>query len=210
MTMPSTAPGPAPDMRSAARRPGWSLAAVVVAFAAAMTFGACAARAEIQIFYETENLQDVVPGQDLWRYTYLATGRAFETAYGFQVYFPWESYGTVALIDFPQDAWDVLAFSPDSALGLPGSMTAAARQSLPATPWQFVVDVVWLDITVPRPGSQRYELLDPNFVALDPPGALGTLVVPEPGAGLLMLAGLAVLVARSIPRRVREAFACSR
>ena len=189
-------------------------AATIIAsllFAAALALDAAPTRAEIQIVYQTENLPDVDPGKDLWRYTYTVSGQAFDLSYGFNVYYPWQSFGAIDLIAFPQDHWGpVDALDPEEALDLPGLLSAQAKQNLPAAPWQFVVDVVWLDRIAARPGSQRYELFDADFVQLDPPGTLGTVAIPEPQTGLLMLAGFTLLAALSMGRRVARGCAWRR
>lgn len=171
--------------------------------AAVLTLSAPQVRAEIQIEYLTEDLPDAIPGQDLWRYTYTVSGQAFAQSYGFNIYYPWQTFETVALAASPQTAWSpVDALGPQRALDQPGLLSASAADNLPAQPWIFVVDVVWLSMDAAVPGSQAYDLFDANFNRLEPPGVLQTVApsIPEPQTNMLMLAGFALLAALSMRR----------
>lgn len=178
-----------------------------LALTALLTFSAAPASADIQIVYATEDLPNVVADQDLWRYTYTVSGRAFDQGYGFNIYYPSDSFGAITLVEAPLDDWDpVEALSPEETLNLPGLLVAQAKRDLPVGSARFIVDVIWFGVAAP--GSQRYELFDTEFTPLDPPGTLGTVaqVVPEPQAGLLVLTGLALLAA-VVRRRAAPALA---
>ena len=160
-----------------------------------------AALADIQIVYQTEDLPDAEPGQDLWRYTYTVSGWAFGELDGFRIYFPTHSFSDVDIIDIPTQ-WDAVALVPDEVF--PDQAFLAQALENTSSTATFMVEFRWLDDIPNTPGSQRYELFDPDLVVLDPPGTLGTIsqVIPEPQTGPFVLTGLALLAALSMRRRV--------
>lgn len=171
--------------------------------AAVLALGASSVGAEIQIAYLTDDLPDAIPGQDLWRYTYTVSGQAFTQSYGFNIYYPWQTFDMVALVASPQTAWSpVDVLGPQRTLDQPGLLSASAADNLPAQPWIFVVDVVWLSMDAGVPGSQAYDLFDTDFNRLEPPGVLQTVAptIPEPQTSMLMLAGFALLAVLSMRR----------
>ena len=179
--------------------------------AAVLTVSAMPAIATIQISYSTEDLPDVVPGEDLWRYTYTVNGQEFDQSYGFNVYYPWENFAAATLVAAPQLGWaPVDVIGPNLEFELPGLLSAQAAQNLVAQPWVFTVDVVWLSTGAGVPGSQPYELFDPDFNRLEPPGVQQTVAqaIPEPQTNLLMLAGFVLLVAMAVRRESLRSRAC--
>jgi hypothetical protein len=174
------------------------LAASLLLFVAAPP----SAVADIQIVYRADDLPDAEPGDDLWQYTYTVSGWPFAELDGFRIYFPTDSFADIAVIDFPS-TWDAVALVPDEIFP-DQAFLAQALQPTSSTA-VFIVEFRWLGDPVTAPGSQRAELFDANLVVFDPPGTLGTQVIPEPQTGLLMLAGLALL-AVSAGRRIARSF----
>lgn len=164
-------------------------------------------RAEIRIFYRADDLADAIAGEDLWRYSYTVTGRTFAAFEGFKVYFPTQFFSVVD-ISAIADGWDAVLFVPDEQLPDQAFLAQALADSAP--PQLFAVEFLWLGGQGSMPGSQRYELFDADFNVLVPPGTLGTLLIPEPRSGLLLLAGLALLAAMLMRRPAERGASCSR
>jgi hypothetical protein len=150
------------------------------------------------IEYEAINLQDVVPGQDLWQYNYYVSGRTFNANQDFTIFF---DYLKFTQLQSPPPAvspdWNLLVLQPDLKLPDNGAYDALAVVNNPSTATVFHLTFVWLGAGTP--GSQPFTIdqLDAqgNVLAILETGNTVPRV-PEPGSWLLCLFGLAALVSR--------------
>jgi hypothetical protein len=182
------------------------LGTLCVALIAAATV---ATRAEAApITYVATDLVDVNPGEDLWQYTYDATGLGFSTpGQGFTIYYNYTLYSSLAHVSSPPN-WSPLIAQPDPTFSLDGFFDAFLTSPGAAAP--FIVNFVWLGSG--KPGSQPYDVYtvdpnNPNGGFLSGPTPAGNTVpanaaVPEPGTMVLMGSGVLAL-ARRVRRRSR-------
>ena len=139
--------------------------------------------------YTATDLSDVVPGQDLWRYSYFISGFNFQANQGFSIYFNHLSYGNLQNARPSLDpGWNMVAVQPDVLLQVPGYLDGLARVNGPAYTGPFQVDFIWLGLGVP--GAQPFEIYDANFQTL----FSGVSEVPEPGSGWLVVVGSLLLL----------------
>lgn len=146
------------------------------------------------IFYETADLADTTPGQDLWQYRYGLSGLP-SLAVGFDVYFSLDDgflHGDLSNPAGPNGDWDALVIQPDPGLPADGFFDAAklvASPQLPTFPkTYFSVDFIWRGPGVP--GSQDFEIYDTDFAVIDSGRTTPfTQGVPEPIVPVLLLAG---------------------
>jgi len=153
--------------------------------------------AAISIRYAVTDLADTRPGEDLWRYEYTVDAFPFDAGYGFSIGF--EPGATVHLEESPtapDPAWDVITLQPDPLLPAEGLFDALALVDSPPVATLFAVTFVWNGAG--PPGPQPFVVYDPGFHTVES----GTTVVPEPGTGLLVAAGLGLLAGwQRRPRR---------
>ena len=147
--------------------------------------------AALEILFETEDLVDEAPGEDLWRYRYTVGSQVFETGQGFSILFQPDSFASLAPPPAPSAEWDAIVIQPDPLLPDFGLYDALALVDAPDTSVSFAVDFVWKGAG--SPGAQPFVLYAADFTSL----ASGTTVlVPEAHTALLLAAGLAGLCAR--------------
>ena len=146
----------------------------------------------IQISYETVNLADTTPGENLWQYSYTVEDYSFDMDYGFTIYFDYLLYSDLEdPAPYVNDDWDPIVWQPDTAIPDDGAYDALALEDVASLADSFDVSFVWLGSDVP--GSQFFEVYDPDFNIIR---SGETAPVPEPatlllvGSGLLGLTGL--------------------
>lgn len=148
-----------------------------------------------EISYETEDL-----GTGRWQYTYEVTNlnlvvdsipSAIEE---FTIWFDDNLYDNLVVTtsDPTLSDWDQIVWQPDPVLGDPGAydaLTVGANAGIGAgeSVYGFSVSFDWLWIG--SPGSQYYEIVDPDTFATIDSG----YTVPEPGTVVLLGLGAVVL-----------------
>ncbi|HXG48643.1 MAG TPA: PEP-CTERM sorting domain-containing protein [Methylomirabilota bacterium] len=161
--------------------PGRNCVAVVCAWLAMVA----AAHAQGTIFFQTLDLADSTPGQDLWQYTFRVADRGFTSGQGFSVFFDEQLYRALQnpgpLVN-PE--WSVLVVQPDLVLPDAGFFDAQAMQNAPSLSAEFSVQFVWLGEGAP--GAQPFTIYDTDYSTL----VSGFTVVPEPTSLGLLVAGL--------------------
>lgn len=149
------------------------------------------------VVFTASDLPDVIPGQDLWHYSYTVSGPlpAFSSV---NLLFSSALYSDLFVTGSGPEVIG-LETQPDASLGADGQLTVTAIIDLLASTSATVdLDFVWL--SVGAPGSQAFEVLDDQFNVIGSgqtalSGAVQT--VPEPGTlGLLGLSLFAVPVVR--------------
>jgi hypothetical protein len=145
----------------------------------------------VGISFETVDLPDSTPGDDLWEYAYRVQGFDFSRDQGFSVFFDPGLYGALSTPVPVGSDWDLLAIQPDRFLG-PGLYDALARVDHATVDVSFRIAFVWLGGFGRTPGSQAFEIFeqdaDGNFLGDIASGA--TLPVPEPGTATMLALGL--------------------
>ncbi len=154
--------------------------------------------AAITIIFETTDLADVTPGEDLHRYSYTLSDFPYATGFGFSVLFDPNLY---ASLESPPPAvgsdWDILSIQPDQGLPDDGLYDALALADLPTELTGFTIDFLWLGAGVP--GSQPFVVYDASFAPVE-----SGQTVPESGTLALLAMGFTGLHAharRQSPRR---------
>lgn len=153
---------------------------------AALAAPAWAAR----ITYEPHDLGATEPG--LWQLDYVVSDHGLGADEGFQVFFAYGLYEGLELTATAPD-WDALVFQPDEILGVaePGILDGLQVVDTGGAAAAFSIQLHWLGASFPEP--QGFELYDANFGVI---GSGQTVMVPEPAAGLLLVAGLGGLALR--------------
>lgn len=173
---------------------GRVLGAVLGIVLAAASPGVLAA--PVQISYETQDLTDLVAGEDLWLYRYRVQGDFLQFS-GFNVIFPATDYPAFGGIPVaPDPSWDLIVLPPEPAAGLEGIVSATAQTDSPVLGQPFEVTVVWAGAGTP--GKQRFEVFDPNFQIIQSglTVPLGANPVPEPASAWLVAGALGLLLVR--------------
>jgi hypothetical protein len=139
----------------------------------------------LAIRFESIDLADLLPGEDLREYRYQVSEFPFAAGHGFSILFEPDSYGR---LDDPPPVnadWDVLVLQPDPQLPDDGLYDALALAPNPSVADPFVVSFVWLGAG--DPGPQPFVVYDPSFQVV----ASGeTAVVPEPSGAAMLAAAL--------------------
>jgi len=172
------------------------------ALALAMTMLTSSAAAAATLTYEAQDLPDVVPGTDLWRYIYTLSDVSLSNAQGLQVFFDVSSFSQLAnaVPDASDPGWDVLLLQPDTSLPADGVFDALSLASHPA-PVVFSVDYAWTGVG--SPATQTFALYDlvADQVEVFETGVTqsATNSVPEPAIGVLF--GIAAALSAIRKRR---------
>jgi hypothetical protein len=143
----------------------------------------------------TYQLNDL--GSGSWEYIYSVTNDTLLTDIEeFTVYFDYGLYSNLS-VDNQKPNWDGLTVQPDLFLGLPtigyfDTARLVAGIAPGGTEGGFQVSFTWLGAGTP--GTQFFEVVDPdNFNVLDS-GNTSINSVPEPGTlGLLLFGGIGLL-----------------
>jgi len=145
-----------------------------------------------QVRYKVKDL-----GSGRWRYTYDVTNHSLSA--GIEEFTIWFDYGlydnlTIDTADPPAGDWDEIVWQPDPVVGSDGGYDGLVNvSSLAIKPGQtvnnFSVSFDWLGVD--EPGSQYYEIADPNtFEAIDSGyTTLATLKLLDPNGGEELRAG---------------------
>ncbi len=143
-------------------------------------------------------------GGDLWQASYVVGGGNFDTNFGFSIAFGPGLFQDLASPPPPVNPdWDVLSLQPDPALPANGLYDALALNNGASLANPFTITFVWLGGPTATPGSQTFTInqfdAGGNLVRIVQSGV--TNVIPEPGAGWLVLAALLVAVGLRRSRR---------
>lgn len=144
----------------------------------------------LTITHVAQDMADVNPGEDLWRYTYQVSGHTFTAGEGFSIFFDPTLFGALSNPTGNAD-WDILTLQPDPILPGDGLFDALALVNGASLADPFSVDVVWLGQGAP--GGQAFVLYDETFATIGSGISVSGGTVPEPATALLMLAGLGAL-----------------
>jgi PEP-CTERM motif-containing protein len=152
------------------------------------------------------DLVDLIPGEDLWRYSYDLSGNTLNAFEAFDFYFDENLYGELSNPATANADWNLIVFQPDLGIPARGEFIVQALVNGASTVNPFTIDFVFLGPG--QPGSQPFDLLafDAQGNFIENLGSGETLVpvdatVPEPGTLLLLGSGLAVV--RSTRKKLR-------
>ena len=140
-----------------------------------------------KIQYEATGL-----GSGRWQYSYGVSNISLtEAIEEFTIWFDFGLYDNLAIetSDPPAGDWDELVIQPEQVLGDDGyydALTLGLGIDIGETESGFTVSFEWLGVG--QPGSQFYEIIDPDtFETID-----SGYTIPEPGTLLLLGLGSAV------------------
>ena len=110
---------------------------------------------------------------------------------GFVIYFDPSLYSTLQnLSPTASSNWDILVIDPNTFIPDDGTFDALSLVDNPSLTDTFSIDFIWLGAN--NPGSQSFEVYDSAFDVIVSGNTLNTITttqVPEPPAGLLLIAG---------------------
>jgi len=150
-----------------------------------------------QVRYRVKDL-----GSGRWEYTYDVTNHSLSA--GIEEFTIWFDYGlydnlTIETVDPPAGSWDEIIWQPDPVIGSNGGYDGLVDVTTSAigigqTVSNFSVSFDWLGTG--EPGSQYYEIADPNtFEAIDTGyTTLATLTLLAPNGGEQLTAGSAYMI----------------
>lgn len=170
--------------------------ALIKAVLAVAMFVAAPASAST-LTYDVQDLADVVPGTDLWRYTYTLSDVTLNADQGLQVFFDYSATSGLgnATPDVSDLTWDVLLLDPDVLLTADGVFDALSLGTH-ASPLSFSVDFAWSGSGAPGvQGFALYDLVGDQVVVFEEGRtSRATTSIPEPGACLLLAASVLAVV----------------
>jgi hypothetical protein len=142
--------------------------------------------------YQATDLTDTTAGEDLWQYSYTVSDYSFSMDSGFIIYFEPSLYSTLQNPSPTTSSnWDILVIDPNTFIPDDGTFDALSLVDNPSLTDTFSIDFIWLGVN--NPGSQSFEVYDSSFSVIASGDTLNTMTttqVPEPPAGLLLIAGL--------------------
>jgi hypothetical protein len=195
----------------------FSYALIAAAFLCLLFPSLVAANPSPIIQFQSTNLADTTPGQDLWEYTYTlsydpASSGVFMQDQGFAIYFDVNNYGVLqdpppALLE-----WSTFVFQPNIGMPLDGEYDALALVN-PSIPSSFNLTFEWLGGAGTTPGAQPFNLyqydtngdvlyhfddhgnlIDDSSYTGEPPFSGRTIAsnatIPEPATCVLLASGL--------------------
>jgi hypothetical protein len=144
------------------------------------------------IGFVSVNLADVTPGDDLWRYDYIVSGRTFLQSEFFDIYFDPVLYGTLTALPAPNADWDVAILQQPNPVNLApfnkGIFDAFALVPAPSLAGTFSVQFLYRGTGTP--GAQMFEIFGANSSLLETGMTTPAGVIPEPSTVVLSLLGL--------------------
>jgi hypothetical protein len=151
----------------------------------------------IVITFETTDLADTTPGEDLWRYVYTITDFSPAPDVAVETLFDHTLYRNLEDPTPGVTGWDILTLQPDVNLPDVGRYSALALSAGASLAEPFALTFVWLGGAGTAPGSQPFEVnafdaqggfldtLTTGFTTPAAPQAVGL-----PGTLVLTLTGL--------------------
>lgn len=162
-----------------------------------------------QIQFTTTNISSSTC-QSCWQYTYLISGHDFLSGESFNVDFG-SQYSNVDTAPPAPSGWTTAGASFDLTLNSAGFYTAQALANGSSLAGPFTVDFMFLGSGTP--GSQTWELFDPNFATLQSGVTVAAVSnvadTPEPSSLLLMFTGGAACMGQLLRKRFRPAMRTS-
>jgi hypothetical protein len=157
------------------------------------------------ISFQTSDLPDVIPGQDLREYVYTISGVTLQANQGIDILFNPATYGTLSN-GKAGAGFDLALFQPNVPVGASGDYSALALVNNPSLAGPFSVDFVFLGPG--QPGSQPFQInqfdSSGNFLRTISSGFTVAAAVPEPNMAPLAGVSLVLIaVAAGIARRRR-------
>jgi hypothetical protein len=146
----------------------------------------------VSMSYVAQDLADVNPGEDLWRYQY-SIGGSLSLFGGINFLFAPDQYGELSNAEpSASPDWSVSVVQPDPGLPAEGLYSLLTLIAPPDFTGPFSVDFVWLGQGVP--GSQPFEVFDDSFVVIEEGRTAPAGSAPEPSTLALAFAVLLPLV----------------
>ena len=139
------------------------------------------------IVYEATDLTDLVPGEDLWKYTYTVSGYTFNSESLFGTYFDGALSSNLKDPTPNNSAWKSLVLPGDDAD--PTSIYSAfSLIDAPSLEDPFMVSFIWTGTG--SPGPQEYFVVDSAGIFAEGTTQSSVPPVPVPSSVILMISGL--------------------
>ena len=153
----------------------------------------------LAIRFETFDITDVTPGEDLRQIRYHVSGSPIQVNHGFAIEFGLALYRELEDPPPPVNAdWDALVLQPDPGIPADGIYDALALTDNPSLADPFVLTFVWLGAGDPGPQPFTVNAFDTagNLVAVLEVGQtqpLASQAVPEAATSALIGGGVVAL-----------------